>query len=61
MNGAGSAGEPEMVDVEFGVNLMGYRPGERIEVVATPEILRLAASGAVRILPVPPSPRTDTT
>jgi hypothetical protein len=49
-----------MVVVEFGVNLMGYRPGERIEVVATPEIRRLAAGGAVRILPPAPPPRSDT-
>jgi hypothetical protein len=53
-------GGPEMVIVEFGLNLMGYRPGERIEVVLTEQIRRLAAGGAVRILPVPPPPRSDT-
>jgi hypothetical protein len=54
------AGEPEMATIEFGVHLMGYRPGERITVVVTEQIRRLAAGGAVRILPPAPPPRSDT-
>lgn len=45
--------EPQMVRVTFGLDLMGYRPGDTIDVVDTPDLRRLAASGAISIRPIP--------